>query len=444
MRKNMVRFLATMTALTMLTCFGSVAFAESTSTATIGKASTTGTESTVTVTVTPTVSKGVVTATLSSTVIHSAFSAAVLESATQGTQPNVILNITTASDVSESEITIPDTALQSISDSDKTVTLTLVTSNGSLSLDQDAISAICKQSVGSEDVFTFTQVSTDALTSAQQAAVGTGSVFEVSIQSSYVSFSQVSAGTTTVSLPYSLNTGESAAGLTVWDLGDDGTLTQISGSYNTTAGTMTFSTSSISTYVILAGADPSTPTGQTSYSDVSSSAWYYDAVQYAVENGLMNGTGDATFSPLASLNRAMLVTVLYRLAGEPAITGSDSFSDVTADSWYGDAVSWASENAIVLGIGDSSFQPDGSITREQIATILYRYAQSSGYDVSKADDLASFSDAAKVSSYAETAVKWAVAQGILNGSNGALNPTGTATRAEAAAMLQRFAEKIAN
>jgi hypothetical protein len=174
------------------------------------------------------------------------------------------------------------------------------------------------------------------------------------------------------------------------------------------------------------------------FADVSQSDWYYSYVQFAVSNGLMKGTDATNFNPLDGMTRAMFVTILYRLAGSPSVTGANSFTDVEQGAWYADAVSWVAENSIVLGNGDHQFTTNASITREQMAVIFYRYAQLNGKDANTAGDLTGFSDASQISSYAKTAMEWAVSKNILNGSNGALLPTATATRAETAAMMQRF------
>lgn len=175
-----------------------------------------------------------------------------------------------------------------------------------------------------------------------------------------------------------------------------------------------------------------------SFTDVKKTDWFYEAVKYAYENGLMNGTGDNRFSPNATITRGMIVTILYRMEGEPATTG-DKFSDVVADQYYADAVAWASANAIVEGYGNGKFGPDDPVTREQLATILYRYVQYKGYASNASGDLAAFADGDSVSDYAVKAMKWAVAAEIIKGTDGnRLAPNGTATRAEAATMLMRF------
>ena len=175
------------------------------------------------------------------------------------------------------------------------------------------------------------------------------------------------------------------------------------------------------------------------FTDVSETDWFHDAVQYAYENGLMDGVGDGQFAPNATTNRAMVVTILYRLAGEPAVSGQSDFTDVADGLWYTDAVAWAAEKGIVNGISATEFAPSGDLTREQLATVLYRYAEGMGYDVSAQADLSGFPDADQIQSYATQALSWAVAEGLLQGfEDDSLQPGGTATRAQIATILMRF------
>lgn len=178
------------------------------------------------------------------------------------------------------------------------------------------------------------------------------------------------------------------------------------------------------------------------FTDVSTSDWFYSDVMFVYENGLFSGTDSRSFSPNASMTRAMLVTVLYRLEGEPAGTGSSSFSDVCSGSYYEKAVAWAAANGIVTGTGSTSFSPDAKVTREQLAAILYRYAQYKKQDTDAGAKLDSFSDAGNVSGYASEALSWAVSEGLINGASGRLMPKGDATRAQVAAILHRFVENV--
>ena len=165
-------------------------------------------------------------------------------------------------------------------------------------------------------------------------------------------------------------------------------------------------------------------------------------MDFAVERGLFGGMSPNTFEPNAPMTRAMLVTVLWRYEGEPDAP-ANTFSDVKAGTWYSDAVSWASANGVVNGVGNNKFDPEGNITREQMATILYRYCAGKGIDTSKQGSLSGFPDAGKVSSYAQAALQWTVAEGIIGGSDGKLMPQGNATRAQVATILMRFIENIA-
>ena len=175
------------------------------------------------------------------------------------------------------------------------------------------------------------------------------------------------------------------------------------------------------------------------FHDVTEGDWFYDAVRYAYETGLMDGVGDNLFAPNSETTRAQLVTILYRLAGQPAVSGDLPFTDVESGTWYTDAVLWAAQNGIVNGVSETEFAPGEDITREQLAAILYRYAAYQGYDVSQRADLSGFGDASSISGYAQEALSWAHAQGLVLGfEDGSLRPQGNASRAQIAAVLMRF------
>ena len=181
------------------------------------------------------------------------------------------------------------------------------------------------------------------------------------------------------------------------------------------------------------------------FHDVDEDAWYAEAVQYVQENGLMAGTSSATFEPHATTSRSMIVTILYRLAGSPDISNENlgyPYADVDAGSWYGAAVYWARLTGIAGGYGDGSFGPADTITREQLAVMLYRFAQTQGYDVTASADLSGYTDAGEISSYAAHALSWASAEGIINGTSGTtLAPQGQATRAQIAVIMMQFCER---
>lgn len=181
------------------------------------------------------------------------------------------------------------------------------------------------------------------------------------------------------------------------------------------------------------------------FTDASTTAWYHDGVHYCLENGLMEGVADTLFAPNASLTRAMLVTILWRVEGKPVVNYYMPFTDVDGGAWYAEAVRWAASEGIVNGVTDTSFAPDDPITREQLAAILWRYAKAKGYDVSIGEEtnILSYEDFAQISEYAIPAMQWACGAGIINGvTESTLVPQGTATRAQAATMLMRFCENI--
>ena len=178
------------------------------------------------------------------------------------------------------------------------------------------------------------------------------------------------------------------------------------------------------------------------FTDISEKDWFYGDVMFVYENGLMLGTSKTLFSPHGTAMRGMMATILWRMEGSPVPKGKNSFTDVEAGKWYADAITWTAENGIFAGYGKDKFCPDDPITREQLAAIFYRYADYKGYDLTVKGDLDKFKDADKITDYAKTAMQWAVGSGLVKGKSGnLLDPQGTATRAEIAAMLHRFIEK---
>ena len=183
--------------------------------------------------------------------------------------------------------------------------------------------------------------------------------------------------------------------------------------------------------------------GPNPFWDVPASYWAHDAVTYVYENDLMNGVSSTHFSPGANTTRAQVVTVLYRLAGQPAADWANPFWDVPASAWFHDAVTWAWENDITGGVSSTHFGAGNAVTREQLATFLYRYAQDQGYDTSARADLSGYSDAGLVSSYATQALSWANATGLITGTTATtLSPQGSATRAQVATILSRFCQDV--
>ena len=225
--------------------------------------------------------------------------------------------------------------------------------------------------------------------------------------------------------------------LTAWSLADDGSISAVSGAYD--AGQQTYAFDVVNGVTAIA---------RFPFTDVVAGTWYYGAAAYAYNNGLFAGMTPTTFAPNATMTRAMLVSVLWRLAGAPAPKAPNTFVDVPDGAWYTDAVTWAAENGVVSGIGGSRFDPSGFVTREQTAEILYNYAHSKGYDVSARADLTAFPDAASVSGWAEEALSWANAAGLINGTvrdgQTILDPQGSASRAQVAMILMNYVEHVVN
>lgn len=225
--------------------------------------------------------------------------------------------------------------------------------------------------------------------------------------------------------------------LTAWSLADDGSISAVGGAYD--AGQQTY------TFDVVNGV---TAIARFPFTDVVAGTWYYGAAAYAYNNGLFAGMTPTTFAPNATMTRAMLVSVLWRLAGAPAPKAPNTFVDVPDGAWYTDAVTWAAENGVVSGIGGSRFDPSGFVTREQTAEILYNYAHSKGYDVSARADLTAFPDAGSVSGWAKNALSWANAAGLINGTvrdgQTILDPQGSASRAQVAMILMNYVEHVVN
>ena len=274
-----------------------------------------------------------------------------------------------------------------------------------------------------------------SLNAAQQRALGTQAGSAVLANASVlVDGAAASCPAGSVRAAVAVNAADD---LTAWSLADDGSISAVGGAYD--AGQQTYAFDVVNGVMAIA---------RFPFTDVVAGTWYYGAAAYAYNNGLFAGMTPTTFAPNATMTRAMLVSVLWRLAGEPAPKAPNTFVDVPDGAWYTDAVTWAAENGVVSGIGGSRFDPSGFVTREQTAEILYNYAHSKGYDVSARADLTVFPDAASVSGWAEEALSWANAAGLINGTvrdgQTILDPQGSASRAQVAMILMNYVEHVVN
>ena len=277
----------------------------------------------------------------------------------------------------------------------------------------------------------------------QKNAIGGRPFYDISVTSGGEHISDM-GGKITVHVPYELKKGEKAEGIVVYYVDEYGNKERCETSYDSQKKRVNWKTDHLSLYMI-AYEEVETPVqpvvpAENPFKDVSETDWFYNAVMFVYENGLMSGVDENHFGPYWNTTRGMITTIIWRLEGKPA-AASLPFADVDADMYYADAIAWAAENGIVSGYDSVTFGPDDNITREQLASILWRYAKYKGYDVSVGEDtnILSYEDAFSISEYAIPAMQWACGAGIISGNDdGTLNPTGYAQRAHAAQMLMKF------
>ena len=339
------------------------------------------------------------------------------------------------------EVSISKEALSEITKQTQ-APLMVETSIGKATISNEALSAILSQVKDNSVTISLEAVEKTTLTPEQQAKVEDKPVFDISITSGGKNISSFDGKNITVSLPYTLKADEKASDVKVWYLNDKGQLEEMKCTYDEKTGLATFTTNHLSKFMVGVETAIVKPVVTFNFTDVSAADWFYDAVKFAMENGLFKGTSESTFSPNEAMTRGMLVSVLHRMAGEPAGYKS-SFTDVNENDWFAGPVAWAAANNVVSGYGQGLFGPNDKVTREQIAAILHRYAQSKGYELTKTKDLSGYKDASAISPWAKEVLAWANAEGLINGrSADLLAPGESVTRAEVAAILQRFIENV--
>ena len=331
--------------------------------------------------------------------------------------------------------------------------LEVILSDGtSIDFDAAALENQAAQADGQNITISIVHHEDAQLTDAQESAVGDRDAYDINVTSGGKPISNM-GGQIRVNAPYVLREGEKSRGIVVYYVDENGNLERCETSYDEQRQQVGWTTSHLSLYMIgydqvLADTcpqDDTCPVAQ--FTDTDPTAWYHDGVHYCVENGLMESTSspgatEATFEPGTTTTRGMMVTLLYRLEGAPAVTGGSPFADVADGQWYTDAVVWAASNKIVNGLEDgTNYGPYNPVTREQMAVILYRYAQYKGYDTTGTDSLAAYTDGDETSDWAAQAMAWAVDVGLINGtSSTTLSPSGDATRAELATVFMRFSQ----
>ena len=334
-------------------------------------------------------------------------------------------------------VELPTSSVKAISDAD--LSLVVNTPLGNLTFEGAAVNTIAVGAKGDVVHIIIEAIDTSKLSVGQQKAIGDRPVVDINVESGGEIITNL-GNRVIVTIPYELRDNEDSSGLKVFLLTDNGELTEIACTYNRSINSVIFVVSSVSKYVIMYDASAA---WVNPFSDVKDTDWFFDAVRFVSARGLMNGTSETTFAPNSNLTRAMLVTILYRYEGEPAVSDNSSFTDVPSGQWYSDAIAWAAANGIVEGVGDDKYSPNGNITREQLATILHRYAKLKSTDVTANGDLSIYLDSNTMSNWAGDAMKWAVGSGIITGtSDTTVNPKGTATRAQVATMLMRMIATI--
>lgn len=310
----------------------------------------------------------------------------------------------------------------------------------SAQLDGKALEVIAEEAGTADVTMEIGKADTDTLTDAQREIVGGQDAYELQISADEKAISDLKDGTVTITLPYILKDGENAECLIVWCVDENGDVKSYACAYHASEKTVTFQADRVGLYLVVYDEDL---VWENPFTDVEGGTWYYDGVCYAVQNGLFKGTSETTFSPDTQMTRGMLVTVLYRLAGEPEVSGGSDFADVLENAYDTHAVMWAQSSEIAKGYGNGLFGVEDVITREQMATILFRYAEKQGFDVSQTRGLEDFTDQALVGDYAVEAMEWAVGTGLIVGtSESTLSPLGSASRAQVATVLMRLADKF--
>ena len=360
---------------------------------------------------------------------------AILDSAEENGTTGIVIDAKTDETATKSTVELPAGSASDMANAG--MSLTVETSTGTFDVDNDALKEVAAAGDGEVELSTE-RLDADGLSDANKELVGDHPVFDLSITVGGTKVTDFGDGEVTVSLPYTPTKGEDTSNLTIYYIDDAGNAVEMTGAYYDEAtGMIIFKTDHFSKFAVV-------NEGWTNpFTDVTTDDWFYDEVLYVAENGLMNGTSETLFSPDADMTRAMFVTVLYRQEGKPTVTADNPFTDVEDGEWYTNAVIWASENDIVDGYGNGLFGTNDKVTREQMAKMLYSYAEYKSYDVTAAADLAAFTDAEDISDWAETAMTWANAMGYITGrTETTLVPLGNATRAEVATIFMRFADSV--
>lgn len=354
-----------------------------------------------------------------------------------GTLPDVVISVDSSDDedLKRVELTLSHDALELLAETEGSG-FTLQTEIGSISFDEKALAAITDHD--SEDyTITIAKVDEKGLNNQQVTTVGSNPVYDFSVISDGENVSHFEGGFATVTVPYTPKAGENPNCIYVYYVDHQGSLNKMQTNYNGEKKEVTFKTGHFSVFTVVH------ELLSRIFTDVKTSAWYFDYVSYAYQNDLFHGSSATTFSPEEEMTRGMLVTTINSYEGKPSASHKTDYVDVPDDQWYSSAVQWASEKNIVAGIGNGEFAPDKSVKREELALILFNYAKEKGYDTKGGKSIQAFADVNQVSHWAEEAMSWAYGHGLITGmEDNTLRPESYATRGQVATILKNFIEKI--
>lgn len=370
-----------------------------------------------------------------STVSQSDLSTALTSLQKNGTG-SVTIAATADASVSKTVVSVSRSGAKALADSGTGASLAVNTSNGCVLISDNALSSLATQASGSDFSLSVESVSASAL-KVEGEDLTNAAVVRVTLASNGSKITTFGGGTLTLTIPVA-DTFQEGSFYRVVSVSDNGRVEALPGKIVSVNGSRyaEVAVTHLSAFAVTTGKIAS-------FADVPAGAWCYDAVSYVSANGLMRGTADTAFAPGTVMTRGMLVQVLYRMAGSPAVTGTSGFTDVGASRYDAAAIHWAAANGIASGYGNSRFGPEDRVSRQQMAAILYRYAAYRKFDTTGSASLDSYTDLGSVSGWAMDAMKWAAAKNILKGTSTAtLTPNGGATRAQTAVMLMRFCHSV--
>ena len=351
------------------------------------------------------------------------------------------MEVRASSNASQLTIKMPVSSLKEIAAKENT-RISLSTEFGDIQFDNDMLNELIRQSDGQEIAVKISVLNDTDISDIPNADQYSRGIYDLGLQSGGNGITNFGNSKVTVAIPYQLASGEKASGVHAYYINKDGKASVLlNSSYDAKKKSVVFETNHFSCYAI--GYDENAINQV--FKDVNANNWAADAIGYTAGKGLLQGVSETSFAPQAPMTRGMFVTVLSRLSRKDISGETGTFKDVKVDQWYTNSVNWASNAGIVEGYANNLFQPDQMVSREQMAVFLYRYAKWSGYDVTipTGAGISKFSDSGTVSPWAEDAVVWSVDRGLLSGASaGLLDPKGQATRAQVAAIAQRFLEKI--